>query len=245
MSENTSTIDAAMIDRLVDGELEPRLQAELLSRLDEWPGAWRRLALAFVEAQTLGAELRGIVADAKQSPGRLDFDDAGAETVRDDTTHPGTVVPWAKLLSLAATMLIAVGMGFGIGQIWRGQNRPLVENPSQPASEHVATTTPASAVMPAAAAGIEDSAPQGLMTVRTADGSPVQLPVYEASYGTGRMLNSNESSVPPEVIHALRSRGHEVKQQRRFWPVDLGDGRQIIVPVDQLDVQYVGDRAYQ
>jgi hypothetical protein len=163
---------------------------------------------------------------------------------RAETSEPA----WVKLLSLAATMLIAVGVGFGIGQLWRGQNRPPIENRPQPASENVATTTPSvpsHSVVPAAPAAIDDSAPQGLMTVRTADGSPVQLPVYEASYGTGRMLNSNESSVPPEVIHALRSRGHEVKQQRRFWPVDLGDGRQIIVPVDQLDVQYVGDRAYQ
>jgi hypothetical protein len=87
--------------------------------------------------------------------------------------------------------------------------------------------------------------PRGMMTVHAADGSPVELPVYEASQQTGQLLAEGGSAVPPEVVRALRRRGHEVKQQRRYWPIDLGDGQQIIVPVDQLDVQYVGNRAYQ
>jgi hypothetical protein len=240
MSELNFPIDESVFDRMVDGELDARAQAELLSRLDERPGAWRRLALAFVEAQTLGGELRSIRDESMLTPAPA----TSRGSAPPDAVFVKHEAPWSKLFALAATMLVAVGIGFGVGRVW---NRPartpatdtthVTERVTQPIGDSRGVTT-----------SLVDNAPltpQGMMTVHTADGSPVELPVYEASQGAQRMLAADETSVPPELIRALRRRGHEVKQQRRLWPVDLGDGRQIIVPVDQVDVQYVGNRAYQ
>lgn len=244
MSEHHSRTDAALFDRLVDGELDPRSQAEFLARLDERPGDWRRLALAFVEAQTLGVELRDMAAEARRPPLPVARPPAASVAT---TTEAGT--PWARFLTLAATMLLAVGIGFGVGRVWSVRGSQAGNKPMPPDQPLVAENDPneravgpSIPVVPASRGGLS---PQGVMTVRTADGSPVQLPVYEPSPEANPFLTSSESSVPPEVIRALRSRGHDVQQQRRLWPVDLGDGRQIIVPVDQVDVQYVGNRAYQ
>ncbi|RIK79789.1 MAG: hypothetical protein DCC68_12400 [Planctomycetota bacterium] len=244
MSEIGSTIDPVLLDRLVDGELDARTQAELLARLDERPGQWRRLALTFVEAQTLGVELRSAVADARHSPVRAAPVDAQGHVAARSAN-----APWTKLLSLAATMLIAVGIGFGAGRVWHAYDAQPADTTKPPNPAAIAANEPSDPwsdpFIPAVPASLDALSPEGLMTVQAADGSPVQLPVYEVSQGTGQLLNSLESSVPPEVIRALRSRGHDVKQQRRLWPIDLGDGRQIIVPVDQVDVEYVGHRAYQ
>ena len=45
-------MNASQIDLLIDGELSPEARRELLARLDESPDGWRRLALAFLEAQS-------------------------------------------------------------------------------------------------------------------------------------------------------------------------------------------------
>lgn len=51
-------IDPGLIDRLVDGELDPESRRELLLRLDAAPDGWRRCALAFLEAQEFGLAAR-------------------------------------------------------------------------------------------------------------------------------------------------------------------------------------------
>jgi hypothetical protein len=45
-------IDLRLIDLLVDGELPEAARCELLSQLEREPEGWRRLALAFLEAQS-------------------------------------------------------------------------------------------------------------------------------------------------------------------------------------------------
>ena len=49
--------DDIRFDRLVDGELSAEEYRTLLAALDDEPGGWRRCALAFLEAQSLGREL--------------------------------------------------------------------------------------------------------------------------------------------------------------------------------------------
>jgi hypothetical protein len=47
----TSTIPAAELDRLVDGELDEHARSALIRALDGDPNGWKRCALAFLEAQ--------------------------------------------------------------------------------------------------------------------------------------------------------------------------------------------------
>ena len=49
--------DPRVFDRLADGELGPADERALLAALDDEPGAWRRCALALLEAQAWRREL--------------------------------------------------------------------------------------------------------------------------------------------------------------------------------------------
>ena len=51
-------LDQRTLDRLVDGELTASEYDELLRKLETAPAGWRRCALAFLEAQAWGGELR-------------------------------------------------------------------------------------------------------------------------------------------------------------------------------------------
>jgi hypothetical protein len=42
--------------------------------------------------------------------------------------------------------------------------------------------------------------------------------------------------MPESIIRQLEQLGHQVKQQRRMMQVKLDDGRQMIVPVDQVEI---------
>ena len=55
---NEHPIDPTLIDRLVDGELDPEARRALLRRLDAAPGGWRCCALAFLEAREFGLAAR-------------------------------------------------------------------------------------------------------------------------------------------------------------------------------------------
>ena len=38
----------------------------------------------------------------------------------------------------------------------------------------------------------------------------------------------------------LEESGHEVRHQRELVPVEMKDGRRLVVPVDQPEIQFVG-----
>ena len=44
---------------------------------------------------------------------------------------------------------------------------------------------------------------------------------------------------------ALERLGHRVEEHRQFIPVELRDGRQMVVPVDDIEFVPVSTRAYQ
>ena len=49
---NSTILDAATFDRLVDGELSPAEYRRVLVALEQQPGAWRKCAEAFLQAAT-------------------------------------------------------------------------------------------------------------------------------------------------------------------------------------------------
>ena len=57
MMPSTISIPDHEIDALVDNELAEALRRELLFRLEQQPDQWRRVALAFLEAQSFAASL--------------------------------------------------------------------------------------------------------------------------------------------------------------------------------------------
>jgi hypothetical protein len=203
-----------LLDRLVDGELSPLEQRELLSQLDDEPNGWRRLALAFVEAQAWRREFAALSASTAQPSSRL----------------VGTFGPSAKhtsrwLLTLAASLALA----FGLGLVVRGPTPALA---------------PDNGVVTAASQGAFPQ-PFDRELVRMVDGQTVDLPIFEAAQVSPDWVRSRPNLVPPPVRHELERSGHRVQQRRVFVPLILENGRPAVVPIDEAEVQFVGERVVQ
>jgi hypothetical protein len=75
-------------------------------------------------------------------------------------------------------------------------------------------------------------------------GASVRLPAIERDNIDPRWLGSLPPAMPEEVLRAFNRTGHQVEQHRELVPVSLQDGRQFVVPVDQVEIHYAGNRTY-
>ncbi|MBI2823085.1 MAG: hypothetical protein HYX69_00175 [Planctomycetia bacterium] len=221
---------ARTLDLLVDGELDEGRRRELLAGFEEQTGAWRRCALAFLEAQSFKREIR----DLAQPPGRMVIEPSPAR--RSWWRLPYTGLP----LAMAASFIVA----FGLGWIVR---HPVAEMPGVDEAGIAALPTDI-------AQGISQggSAPDRWDTVTLVmdDGSGGQkrrfdLPIVETGSADAAWVDRDAAIVPPELADAFSRLGHRVHQQRKFVPVDLEDGRQLVVPVDEIEFTPVSTQAYQ
>lgn len=214
--ENRNAIDQRQLDMLVDGQLSDEARRELLARLDLAPGGWRRCALTFLEAQCWRESLAPVARSA-------------GEPVR--APRPAgsrhRVLHWAAGLALAASVMIAVGLGL--------RARP-VGRPVAPPLEQVAEQADLHGSLPRSAS------PWRMVTLTSPDSpsEPIRLPAVERKGIDDAWLRSFPSALPADVLRALERTGHAVQQSRELVPVPLEDGRRLVVPVDQVEVHSVG-----
>jgi hypothetical protein len=227
--------DDARFDRLVDSELSEAQRRELLVGLDDEPGGWRRCALAFLEAQTWKESL----STRAEPPIRASAPPHSRWTARTSTA-----------LAMAASFLIALWVG---SIAWQ---RPIGQQVTQTDSSptiRIADATPArpsDADIPAPKSpAASPDGPWRLVTVSSPGGpagKDVQfnLPAVERDSLDPQWLRSEPQAIPADVLQALRQSGHQVEQHREFVPMPLKDGRQLVVPVDKVNIRYVGTPAY-
>ena len=249
MNESMTAEEQQLLDRLVDGELSEAERRGLLARLESQSDGWRRCALAFLEAQSWSKQLRTFASHSAKDPAVQP-----AAPVR----RSWMAGPAGTLLAAAASFLVALGLGLA----WRTgaegwgtvAEAPPAQAPetgaSQLAQNEPAKQTPVRPQSPAELQpGLSDPR-WGTMTV-SVDGDQdgvaerLELPVVAGSELDESWLESQPAALPPQVLKALERMGHRVEQQRQFFPFELRDGRRVVVPVDEIDVHYVGDRQYQ
>jgi anti-sigma factor RsiW len=121
------------IDALVDGELSETRRAELLQQLEQHPAGWRQVALAFLEAQTIGLAL-------KHSPlvEVLPVPLAPRKTMRQPRR-----LSWQNLGILTACMLFSLLVGYTFARNQLPEVDPI------PTSMAVATTQQPANIQPA------------------------------------------------------------------------------------------------
>lgn len=249
--------DVVWLDRLVDGELSPAERRELVARLEAEPEGWRRLALAFLEAQAWREELRGLdeaplVAappsrSAPAEPSRVP--DAGGRWGALGQHGPAA----SSWLALAASLLMAFGLGS-----WSAGGR----NPWAPAAggsgNFVAQRGSNSAgaprgIAPGAAAdlagiglGPGESGSPAVVDLVWADGAasagrPVHLPVVSPDESWEAWLTQPEVQASGPADRILSRLGHRVNRIRQLVPVTLEDGHVAEVPVERVQIRYVAD----
>jgi len=231
------------LDRLVVGQMSQADQQALLRRLEEQPEGWRRCALAFLEAQCWKREMaslaRAPMEVSHRGPG---FPLAGQAARRGSRWLGGRAF---TVLAMAASFVVALGVGFWLGPLWRAgpldQLAGVTGVGQQPRPIPSAVSPQPSAPAPVPWTTVRVAGPQG---PAGPDGT-IQVPAMERDRIDDAWLNSLPRALPADVLQALQRTGHRVQQSRELVPVPLDDGRRLVLPVDRVDVHYVGNRGYQ
>jgi len=233
------------IDKLVDGELNDGEMRELLLALEAQPEGWRRCALAFVEAQTLRRDLAGIVNAPceEQTPSSRGVVVAQGNSRRSQLSTLG----WA---AVAASLLIAFTAGNSVHGLWSDSLVAHVGKPGTPVAMTDNNPAPSNepenndADVPATSDEVSKPKATVMVSLPSADGEPEQsreVPIVEGNADQFKTLLSQQSEVLSEAeLKTLETTGHEVEQQRAFYPIKLEDGRQALVPMDIVRVRYTG-----
>ena len=231
---------ARVFDRLVDGELPPAERRELLAALDDEPGGWRSCALAFLEAQSFRWQFTRMAAEQSLTA-------ASATSSREDSNvrvggSPGGRNWWSMCLAVAASVVLA----FGLGTRFSTSGSSTTEAPGTP----IATQQPvASEAQVASAPESAADDPEMLdplddellsVTLALTDGDEadsIELPVAAAGDDPQEWLDDLDNELPSGLLDRLREAGVEVVRRQRLYPVELSDGRRLIVPVEQVDIR--------
>lgn len=256
MNEFTETIGQDELDRMVDGELTDEEQRLLLSRVEASPDEWKRLALAYVEAQTWQNTFRQTVPDASTvpSPSSVDMDTRPQNA--DSSERDRKLVPLLMTVTVAV-LLLSVGVGLGSWLSDRGATSGEGEfagvdepTPSVEAVDPEAVPTFETVVVN------DEPAPDGPEVVnpsvvqfvvhdgRSDDAQLVSVPFRDESVPLDEVFNTAETSVPADLRDVLQKTGHEIVEEQGFLPVALPDGRQVVFPVNQVRVRNMA-RIYQ
>jgi hypothetical protein len=247
--EDMTPITGRQLERLVDGEMSEADRRALLVRLDDEPGGWRQCALAFLEAQCF----REALAPLGRSEGRAEVEaaesgvkvSAGAGAWAGAWRRSPRVRAVVQALAMAASFMVALGLGWW----WHGEGPTPTQVaqsgiPGNGASTDAAKRDqfPAAALAGSPAA---DGSPWRMVTLSVPGGEPgqrqaIRVPAMERNTIDGAWLNGLPG-LPPDVLQALKRTGHQVQQSRQLMPVQLEDGRRLVVPVDQFEVRYVGN----
>ena len=233
--------DDRRFDLLVDDELSDEQRRELLSALDDEPGGWRRCALAFLEAQSWKKDLRRV---AQEPTGREG--DAKPLAATRQVSLLRRLPTW---LAVAASFLIALVLGSRLQEAFRpgpAAPRPPIDSI---AKSDTADTPLSKPLLPQ---GIEPKLPETpseawkMVTLTGPDGpeGPVgslRLPAIERDSLDEAWLSRFPAAMPDEVLRALERTGHQVRRHRELVPFEMQDGRRLVVPVDQVEVHYVGN----
>ncbi|MCA9237501.1 MAG: hypothetical protein KDA44_18630 [Planctomycetales bacterium] len=254
MNEHDPLLTDAALDRLVDGELTDAARRELLAALDANPGAWRRCALAFLESQSLRAQLGAVAA----MPGDLASENAPQLPASGEAEAPTPIqhglqsrgaagrssaahraLQW---LAIAASLLVAFGIG------WQFSLRAL-DGPRGAellAGDPPQSTTPQ---QPEPAAPQLDPRDAVTLVVRDASGAPqrLRIPLVEAERLGGALADANAWQPPAPLRERLRDNGLDLQVRRRYAPMFFeNDGglSPMVVPVDDAVVTPVSRQVF-
>jgi hypothetical protein len=246
---DTRLLDDQVFDRLVDGDLSPEEYRQVLQALANHPRGWQRCAEAFLEAQAWRQDL-GQVRRSPAVPAAerlIPVPESAAKSVARD---------WLKMLVVAAASFL---FAFVAAQwYWRLSTSVQTDYPGGAVATDTATNRPDVDVAQHAAAGsleeVESTAEAlrhvPLTSVKLAVNRPGQadpqvmnVPVYDP-VAASELLSNSQPALPEDLLNSLAAEGHAVDLQRKLVPVSLGDGRQMMLPVEGYRIMPVSRPSY-
>ncbi|HET6424028.1 MAG TPA: hypothetical protein VFG20_10120 [Planctomycetaceae bacterium] len=216
LTERDENFSDLSLDRLIDGEMSPEEQRRLLEQLELDPNGWRRVGLAFLEAQALRRSCRELVAPTVS---------AGLPLVM-TSTPPRTRV---RLVTSAVALLLAFTLGGMTGRMWSPPPAAVVTAPAVDALATPKVETPA---QPINAVPVAFQYGDGTTT------EPVSTPVVDASSPEAQawLLSAQSPGVPERIQELLRRQGQKLEERQEWVEIELADGRRGYMPVQQWTV---------
>lgn len=247
-NDSETPLSDEWIDRLVDGEVRGTEYQRLLRALERAPDGWRRCALAFLESQAWSRDLAG---KGTLEPPRETVA-ASPETRR---LRPATA-GWT--LGIVASALLAFSAGyFSRGSMPQRPPASLAEvggEPSRgaqrspPVNDH-GPQPRGSTVEPSFLQAGERAPLEGLEIAledaASAGNGSVNVPVFALGDEGVEQVFSEQSQVPADFVQAVEQSGGRVLHSRQWLPVPLQDGRQVLVPIEQVDIIPLAGRHFQ
>jgi hypothetical protein len=256
-------VDQALIDRLVDGELQEDERRMLVAQLDQTSGGWRACAMAFLESQAWKGALRQPGAAPPVAPGRgLPERTAGPTRLDQTASSQESLSPRKRALRQLAGVMhkaLAAGMvalAFAAGWFCR----PLTvgdddaDQRREAAGAHLAGQPENNALDPDLDGpfdALEELGPAprqaGMLRlfVPHEDGvEEVALPVVGGIPTNAELAGGARTALAPCVIRALERQGHRVTVQRDLLTLGLANGDGLVVPIERVNVQFAA-RVFQ
>jgi len=248
MTTNPDDHDDKLFDRVVDGELSTAERQQLLASLDDrdrWAdgNGWRRCALAFLESQAWGTQLKQWVSEPMDRQA-----DAVVLPPFAESGH-ASESSWqaGRWFAVAASLLLAFSLG------WLTNTAP--STPEQPTP--LAVTDEGrlkEGEMQREESPLRDALPAGAdnavtLVVRDASGKQqrLQLPLLEAGDLDQRFAGQWDAALPAKLREGFRDRGFDVQRRRRFAPMFFEQNEELVpmvVPVDDTTIVPVSRPVY-
>jgi anti-sigma factor RsiW len=224
--DRSSTVQDSAIDRLVGGELADTERRELLTRLENDPDGWRRCALAFLEDQAWRSAIAGDGVSASRT-GPIPASLPRAQRPRFSI----------RRLSVAAMVLAATfAAGLALGGASRDRGSVEIAPPVT-----IAKNEP---TLPPSAEPIREVGWINLVDQASGESPPQRVPILSGPGLDDHWLSQQPSSVPEYVRTLWERQGYQVEEHRRLVSVQLEDGRRVSIPVDEVALQYVGQKTF-
>lgn len=224
----------AGIDRLATGELDDVARSELFAWLDGEPRRWRRCALALLETREIEQALGAWRAEAPRPAAKL-------------LTPPSPRSQRGAALALAASVLIAFGVGIFARGFWMGHARLVADVPAprHAASLDQAQPGPGVTTSSNAPVGSNQSSEEPATDSRASKvvKQPAPSPRQTAAV-TKTPIAQPRDSIPSYIRGQWERRGYQLSSRPAQLPLVLPDGRRMMASVDEWRLNYVGQRTY-
>jgi hypothetical protein len=232
---NENRVSDSLIDRLVDGELDETERQRLLDRLEIEPGGWRRCALAFLEAQEW---TRTLSCSSETVASRCQGTVSQSPTEFGETAHVARRrrEPAGRRFQRAARLAAGILLAFASGWMASVATRPL-DSPTAP-NQGVAVSAALTTSKAPTAIAQERRGPTGETDLERSEASVVPPP-DDSSWDAEAPLVVSEP-----VRRELERQGYRVEQRSGLISMELQDGQSLAVPVDEVELHYVGNRTY-
>ncbi|WP_425613804.1 hypothetical protein NA78x_003648 [Anatilimnocola sp. NA78] len=232
MSDSTMQLNAQTFDRLVDGELSQHEYRQLLLALEQQPHAWRQCAEAFLEAQAWRRDFESVrTAPARKVP----------EPVTTPAKRHWLEQDWLRMLLVAAASFLLAFMS--AQAYWQMKASSLVA----PQPEQVVQAPAPAAESPPAPTSVTYRPVSSVNLAVNREGQEnaqvLQVPVFDPKAASD-LLSNSRPALPDDLLISLTAEGHQVDRQRKLVPVQLDDGRQMMLPVEGYRIVPVSRPTY-